>query len=234
MDPAITNVDNGSVLLGDGVWHAETLKFAGADTFKEGTILARKKLSDTLAVTPDGGNTGDFSLAASPDAGKTLKAGTYVLTAGDLTAGVGPWTLTDPEGQSQSFTTSADADDLLFPLLGVTVAVTDPGGGTAFDDGDTADIVVSAESGTPLVPFDPAGTNGEQEPLAVLTRDYTRSSGGNLPIEALVAGRVNSSRLIIDVDGDGSNITEEHLDKLRAAGIVTKPVTQLAGLDNQP
>lgn len=231
----ITNVDVGAVILRDGKFQDEGLLFAAADTFAEGTILARKAVSDTITVTADGGNTGTFTLAAAPNAGRTLIAGTYVLTAGDLTAGVGPWTLTDPLGNSQIVSTAGGSsdDDLNFTALGVTVTVTDPGSGTAFDDADTADLVVAAQSGTPLVPFDPAGTGGEQEPLSVLTYEVARTSGGTERIRALVQGEVDKTKLLIDVDGDGDNITAIHLDKLRAAGIFARDMTELADLDNQ-
>jgi len=218
-------------VIGQGRTQDENLRFAAADTFAKGTLLARKVVSD-FATTPDGGNTGTFTLAPAANAGRNLQVGTYVLTAGNLTAGVGPWTLVAPDGQSEPFDTTGGAadDDLLFPSLGITIVVTDPGSGTPFDDGDTADLVTTA--GTELVPFLPTGANGVQSPMAVLTYEVTRSSGGTLAIFAFVEGEVNKNRLIIDADGDGDNITAAHLDALRAAGVTAVDVQQLAELDN--
>ena len=68
--------------------------------------------------------------------------------------------------------------------------------------------------------------------MAVLTYEVTRTSGGTERIRALVYGEVNKDRLIIDVDGDGSNITAAILDELRSAGIMATDVKQLAKIDN--
>jgi len=97
--------------------------------------------------------------------------------------------------------------------------------------GDFGTIIVAADG--KLVPFAIAGAGGEQNPIAVLTYDVSRGSGGDEAIRALVAGEVNKTRLIIDADGDGSNITDAILDALRSAGPVATDVTQLAQLDNQ-
>lgn len=228
----VTNIDNASIELQDGEFQDELLKFAAADTFLKGTLLARKLVSDTIPVTPDGGNTGDLTLAVVANAGKTLKIGTWSLVAGTLAAGLGPWTLTDPDGAQQTVTTAGGAadDDLNFANLGVTVMVTDPGSGTAFVTGDSATFAVSAESGTPLVPYSPTGVNGAQNPKGVLTYEVTRGSAGNEPIRALVKGRVNQTRLVID---GGGSVTAAVLDALRDAGIMPVPVQQLSELDNQ-
>ena len=77
------------------------------------------------------------------------------------------------------------------------------------------------------------GPNGTDVPKAVLQYTVTRGSGGDTPIRPLLKGKVNKDMLIIDADGDGSNITTTHLDQLRAAGITPVSVAQLAELDNQ-
>jgi hypothetical protein len=69
--------------------------------------------------------------------------------------------------------------------------------------------------------------------MAVLTRDVTRAGAGDEPIDVLVSGVVNRTRLLIDVDGDGDNITSAILDELRSAGIHAVDVSQLDALDNQ-
>lgn len=84
-----------------------------------------------------------------------------------------------------------------------------------------------------LVPFDPGGAGGAEKPIAVLTYEVSRSAAGDQPIRPLIAGDVNEKRLVIDADGDGSNITPAILDQLRAVGIVALPVEQLGALDNQ-
>jgi hypothetical protein len=227
----ITNIDLGDIEIGESVKQDETLRFAAADTFAPGTLLARKVVSGTITVTPDGGNTGTRELSATAHAGKTLQVGTYTLTAGTLSSGLGPWTLVAPDGQSEVFTTTGGAadDDLVFSELGLTVVVAATG--TNFVTGDSADVVTTA--GNELVPFLPTGTNGEQEPMAVMQYEVTRASGGVLAIRPIVAGRVNKNRLLIDADGDGDNITPAILDKLRANGVIAEDVRQLSGVDNQ-
>jgi hypothetical protein len=229
----VTNCDSGSIAIGD-VKHIDALLlFAAADTFLRGTLLGRKLLSDTVAVTPDGGNTGTRVLTVTVNAGRTLKVGTYTLLAGTLASGLGPWTLTDPDGISQTVTTAGGGagDDLPFTELGLVVVVAATG--TNFVTGDSADLVVAAQSGTPLVPYSPTGTNGAQVPLAVLPDETTRADAGSEVIRPIVWGEVNLSRLIIDADGDGDNITPAIIDQLRSNGIIASKVKQLSTLDNQ-
>lgn len=76
-------------------------------------------------------------------------------------------------------------------------------------------------------------TNENGIPKAVLTYDFSSTGAGDFPVRPLVAGRVNTQRLIVDADGDGSNLTEAILDELRDYGIVAQDVQQLAELDNQ-
>lgn len=85
-----------------------------------------------------------------------------------------------------------------------------------------------------LVPFVVGGvTNENGIPKAVLPYAVTAAGAGDVKVRALVAGTVNKNRLIIDADGNGTNITAAILDKLRDYGIQAQDVTQLAGLDNQ-
>lgn len=80
-----------------------------------------------------------------------------------------------------------------------------------------------------LVPYAVGGANGSGTPVAVLTYDVTRGSAGDETIRAMVAGRVNKNRLIIDADGDGSNITNAILDALRGISIIPIDVAMIGG-----
>lgn len=84
-----------------------------------------------------------------------------------------------------------------------------------------------------LVPFVKGGSGGEEIPLAVLTYPVTAAEAGDVPVRALVGGVVNGSRLIINADGDDSNIDAVVLDQLRGYAIVADDVKQLAQQDNQ-
>jgi hypothetical protein len=94
-------------------------------------------------------------------------------------------------------------------------------------------IFARHDSNNKLIPFVPGGSsNGNGTPKVVLDYEVSRASAGDTPCRALVAGKVRQDKLVIDEDGDGSNITPAILDQLRDYGIVTQPVAQLAAFDN--
>lgn len=68
---------------------------------------------------------------------------------------------------------------------------------------------------------------------AVLTYDVTATGAGDIKSRVLIRGTVNSSRLVIDADGDDSNVDVDVVDGLRDFGITPVEVSQLAQLDNQ-
>lgn len=233
-DGIITNNDLGNVELKGGKFRDELLTFAGLDTFVAGTILARRAVALATTEAMDGGNTGDGTLTlATVVAGPVVPlVGTYVLTNIEAVVNGGVWKLEDPNGAevaTQLIQTVGAGAATVFEAAGLQFTVTDAA--TDFIVGDFGTIIVAADG--KLVPYAIAGAGGEQNPMAVLTYDVTRASAGDEPIRALVAGEVNKTRLIIDLDGDGSNITDAILDALRSAGPVATDVTQLAQLDNQ-
>lgn len=76
-------------------------------------------------------------------------------------------------------------------------------------------------------------TNENGVPKAVLTYPVVAAGAGDEPARVLVAGRVNATRLVVDADGDASNITAAILDELRSYGIVALDVEQLGAADNE-
>lgn len=85
-----------------------------------------------------------------------------------------------------------------------------------------------------LVPFVKGGvTNENGIPKAVLTYDVTAAGAGDEAVRACVGGKVRKERLIIDADGDGSNIDDAVLDQLRDYAIIPIDVQKLNILDNQ-
>jgi len=85
-----------------------------------------------------------------------------------------------------------------------------------------------------LVPFVKGGvTNENGIPKAVLTYDVTAAGAGDEAVRACVGGKVRKERLIIDADGDGSNIDDAVLDQLRDYAIIPIDVQELNILDNQ-
>lgn len=78
-----------------------------------------------------------------------------------------------------------------------------------------------------LVKFVKGGSsNGNGIPKAVLTYDVTATGAGDVAVRALEKGEVNKKRLVIDADGNDSNIDGAVIDQLRAVGIMPIDVLQ--------
>lgn len=85
-----------------------------------------------------------------------------------------------------------------------------------------------------LVPFVKGGvTNENGIPKAVITYAVTSTGAGDIAVRALIAGVVNKSRLVIDADGDATNVDAKVRDQLRDYDIDVVDVTELNELDNQ-
>ena len=85
-----------------------------------------------------------------------------------------------------------------------------------------------------LVIFVKGGVANENGiPKAVLPYPVTATAAGDVAVSVIAAGTVNRNRLVIDADGDASNVDDAVLDQLRDFGITARNVTQLAQLDNQ-
>jgi len=230
----ITNCDTGSVVCKDGVFRDELLTFSGAGTALEGTLLARKLVSDTITATPDGGNTGDGTCTAlSVVTGPVVPlVGAYNLECITATANGGTFKLEDPNGALISNTlvmTAGAGAATVFEVGGMTFTLTD--GATDFAAGDKFALAVTAVN--KMVVFASDGLGGAQFANAVLTYDVTATGAGDISIRALEGGEVRKERLIIDADGDGSNITNAILDSLRHYGIMPVGVFELGDYDNQ-
>ena len=85
-----------------------------------------------------------------------------------------------------------------------------------------------------LVPFVKGGvTNENGIPKAVISYEVTATGAGDEAIRALVSGKVRTQRLVIDADGDASNVDDDVIDQLRDFSIVSIDVSELNILDNQ-
>lgn len=226
----ITNIDTGTIALGGEEFRDETLTFAGADTFVKGTILARRAVAASVTASAVTGTGNGTVTGATVVEGPVVPlVGAYVLTVVTAATNGGTWKLVDPNGALVTdglVMTAGAGAATAFEAGGLRFTITD--GSTDFAAGDTATLTVAADG--KLVPFDPAGAGGVQIPCAVLTYDVTKASSGDVPIRALVCGKVNKTRLVIDV---GGTITNAICDQLRARSIIPINVEQLAELDNQ-
>lgn len=85
-----------------------------------------------------------------------------------------------------------------------------------------------------LVPFVKGGiTNENGIPKAVLTYEVTSTGAGDVPVRDMVSGSVRAGRLVIDADGDATNVDNAVLDQLRDYSLVAIDVQELNILDNQ-
>lgn len=229
----ISNVDNASIELRNGEFRDDTLQFAGADTFVAGTILARREVATAVTASAVTGTGNGTVTLATVVAGTVVPiVGAYVLTCMTALTHGGIFQLVDPNGAlvaSGVEMTAGAGGTTVVEVNGLQFTITD--GSTDFIVTDFFTLTVAADGD--LVPFDPAGEGGEQIPVAVLTYESVRTGAGDNAIRALIGGVVNKTRLIIDVDGDGSNVNNAVLDQLRHVGITPIDVEQIAELDNQ-
>ena len=227
----VTNVDQGNVILKDAQHDDELLTFGGAGTVEEGTILARQGVNVAVVDTPAG--TGDGTMVVTvvgvdevPIPGSWVLECTFAITNG------GVFKLTDPNGNIVADNLTLRVGDGLvttFNEAGLTMAITE--GSTDFVAADTFTMVVVAND--KLVPFVIGGAAGAGVPSQVATYDIVAAGAGDEAIRSMVSGQVREERLIIDADGDGSNITSTILDQLRSAGITAVNVQELNIQDNQ-
>ncbi len=91
-------------------------------------------------------------------------------------------------------------------------------------DSSTEKLVIYVKGGT---------TNENGIPKAILTYDVTATGAGDVQIRAGVAGSYRKEKLVIDADGDDSNIDAPVIDQLRSYGLVPIDVQELNIQDNQ-
>lgn len=230
----IVNCDIGSVGLHNEVCRDEVLAASGAHTYLKGTILAKR--ADAVAVTvAAGSNTGNGTCtAASVISGPTVpQIGAYSLKCVGTAANGGVFSLSNPAGQllHASLTmTPGSGTATQFKVSGLQFTLTD--GSADFAAGDSFTLTVTADG--KVVPYDPtSGAGGVQTPYAVLAYQIVAAGAGNIPCRPIVAGEIDRSKLIIDADGTGVNVTDSVVAALRAMGIIATDVAQLARLDNQ-
>lgn len=219
----IVDMDLGSVVIKNPEYENGLLKFPGADTYAEGTILARKEVADAIVVTDDL-TTGNGTLTLATVAGNEVpKAGAwnFEMTAALIAK------LEDPDGIIvESNIAIADGAAIVLNFAGMQFTVTD--GGTAFAAGDKFVLTVAADGD--WVIFDADGVGGAQIPKAVLPIEEVQTGAADVSTRVLIKGVVRSDKLVIDA---GGSITDEIKDKLRDFGIVALDTTDLSLQDNQ-
>lgn len=229
-DPIVTNNDLGSVILEGGKFRDDTLNFSGADVYAPGTILARKAVADAVTAAADGGNTGDGTVTVAtvvPGAVVPL-VGIYVLTCTALIANGGEFKLADPNGAIVATALITGAATVV-EVAGLQFTVSDGATDHAVDDFFTLTVAAVDK----LVAYAIAGAGGAQIPKAVLTYEVIATGAGDIPIRDMITGTVRKGKLIIDLDGDDSNIDDAILDQLRDYTLLSIDVQELNIQDNQ-
>jgi len=226
----ITNVDEGSIQVGECEFRDELVTFAGAGTLAEGTLLARQDVSLTLtAGTVQGGTgTGTVTVLSIPNSTVLPMVGDWVLTVVEAVANGGIFKLADPNGMivaTDLRMTAGSGGATVVEVAGMQFTITDA---TDFIAGNFFLITVAAGSGK-MVPYSATGAGGAQFPKAVLAKALTATGAGDLPTRPIIKGKVAKERLVIN---GGGSIGAALLDQLRAYGIIAEPVKQLARIDN--
>lgn len=98
-----------------------------------------------------------------------------------------------------------------------------------------AGTILARDSSTlKLVPYVKGGaTNENGIPKAVLRGELIATGAGDLSCPVIVEGQLRLSKLVINADGDSSNVDAAVKDQLRDYGMVVVETEQLAELDNQ-
>ena len=103
-------------------------------------------------------------------------------------------------------------------------------------DGDVLEGTLLARSTATnkLVPYVKGGAvAGNGIVNSVLTYEgVTNAAPGDTAIRNLIAGKVRKDKLVIDADGDASNIDTDEIDALNALGIIASDVQELDVPDN--
>jgi hypothetical protein len=95
-------------------------------------------------------------------------------------------------------------------------------------------IMAREVSVSKLIPFIKGGTTNENGiPKTVLVCDIVTEGGADIPVEVPTDALVRADKLVIDADGDGSNVDVVVLDGLRDYNIVSQGVTDGSSYDNQ-
>lgn len=85
-----------------------------------------------------------------------------------------------------------------------------------------------------FVPFVKGGTTNENGiPKAILTYEVVATGAGDIQSRVGVSGVYRKERLVIDADGDDSNIDQAVIDQLRDYALIPIDVQELNILDNQ-
>jgi len=228
----ISTNDLGGVIVDSPIFREGLMQFPGADTYAEGTIIARRAIASIITMGDAVGTGNGTVTLAAPVAGPIVPmVGAYSLVCTVAATHGGTFKLLDPNGMEVAddlLLTEGAGVDTTFVVAGMTFVITD--GSTDFAVADTFALTPVADGD--FVIFAEAGIGGAQNPIGVLSYEIIAAAEADVSCSVMVGGTTRKDKLIIDADGDDSNVTEAILDRLRSAGIDAVTVTELLVRDN--
>lgn len=124
-------------------------------------------------------------------------------------------------------------NDLSNPVLADVVFVDETLTLAAADELVAGTILARDSVSLKLVLYVKGGaTNGNGIPKAILTYPVTTTAAGDVSVRVGEAGQYRFEKLVIDADGDSSNIDAAVKDQLRAYGMIPVSVKELNIADN--
>ncbi len=127
--------------------------------------------------------------------------------------------------------TNNDLGNVIFELIAAEDGLLEFAGTNSFVEGT---LIARNTSNDKFQLFAKGGvSNGNGVPVGVLTALTERTGAGDVAVRLAVTAKVIKQRLVIDADGNDSNIDGGVRDQLRQASIWPFDTTQLAQLDNQ-
>ncbi len=122
--------------------------------------------------------------------------------------------------QSGAFMWAADYQDNLLTFAGAATIA--------------AGTILARDTATQkLIPFIKGDAGDAGIPVTVIGFDVTAEAAGDQSVRTPQKARIDLAKLIIDADGDSSNVDNVVRDQLREQNITVMDVTQLSELDNQ-
>lgn len=88
-------------------------------------------------------------------------------------------------------------------------------------------------SGKLIVFVKGGSTNGNGIPKALMGVELVTTGAGDVTVRPLISATVNRNLLVIDADGDNSNVDDAVKDQLRDMTLIVEDVEELSSLDNQ-
>lgn len=166
----------------------------GQPALLKGAVLGQVLMGASSAVGAAGTNTGNGTMGSVVTSAGT-KNGVYHLTAFAVATNAGKFTVEDPDGVQIGVATVGVA------FSGGGLAFTIADGSTDFVAGDTFTITATIAAGSgKYVAYDPAGTNGSQNPAGILSAD-TLAATGDVSAVMYKTGCFNIA-LALDKNGD--------------------------------